>query len=315
MNSNNKQKVSDFFASYSYELQSKMKRLDFLIGKDHWLSVGNYKESLLRNLLSNVLPKKFEVSTGFIIACDEKGKEIKSKQQDIIIWDSSEYAAIFRDGEFVILPPEACKAVIEIKSTLSNTTLKKALHSSDDLFKFVRTPYIQNTSISKYIFAFSSDLHFPSSFFDGLSQFYSSKELPSLSLEDRINLTKDYWPGDDSWSLFSIDGIFVLGAGAILRDVRGFNKDSIRFLFNAYRSESDIVDHIYTFFEHVINRSINTLHGRAGFYYSKQPGLLSLMQHLKIIPDKEKPVMIFPPIDEEELYSDVEYQNVYKPKQ
>jgi hypothetical protein len=33
---------------------------------------------------------------------DDNGKEIKSKQQGIIIWGSNDDAAIFRDGDFVI---------------------------------------------------------------------------------------------------------------------------------------------------------------------------------------------------------------------
>ncbi|MGL1044646.1 hypothetical protein ACSTD6_20785 [Vibrio vulnificus] len=53
--------VHDYFVSYSHELQSKMKRLDGLIGRHHWLSVGEYKESILRDLLTELLPKKFEV--------------------------------------------------------------------------------------------------------------------------------------------------------------------------------------------------------------------------------------------------------------
>jgi len=126
-----------------------MKRLDFLIGRAHWLSVGNYKEELLRSLLKQLLPKKYEVSTGFILALDDNGKEIKSKQQDIIIWNSYEYAAIFRDGDFVIVPPEACKAVIEVKSTLTSQTMKKAMFASDCIVDFVRTPYIQNLNIGE----------------------------------------------------------------------------------------------------------------------------------------------------------------------
>ena len=66
-----------FLSSYNEELLSKVSRLDELIGRDHWLSVGNYKESILRSLISNILPRRYEVSTGFILACDRGGKLIK----------------------------------------------------------------------------------------------------------------------------------------------------------------------------------------------------------------------------------------------
>ena len=71
---------ANFLSSNSKELVSKVSRLDDLIGRDHWLSVGNYKESILRNLLSSTLPKKYEVSTGFIIASDREGKILKSNK-------------------------------------------------------------------------------------------------------------------------------------------------------------------------------------------------------------------------------------------
>ncbi len=313
MDINNKQKVSEFFASYSHELKSKMNRLDLLIGRDHWLSVGNYKESLLRDLLSNLLPKKYELSTGFILSTDDEGNEIKSKQQDIIIWDSSEYAAIFRDNDFVIVPPEACKAVIEVKSTLTTEKLKKALNSSDNLYEFVRIPSFRNHEIKKYIFAYSSNLTFPTGIYDGLNLFYTDNDPTKLSMEDRTKITKEKWPGNRSWSLFSIDGIFILDNGAIIRTVRAF-KSSIRFIFNAYQSDSIETDQVYTFFEHEINRSINSTNGNPGLYYEKQPGLLSLMRHLKICRAKEKPLMILPAFEKDQSYKDIEKQNVYVPK-
>ncbi|WP_206755122.1 DUF6602 domain-containing protein, partial [Leptolyngbya sp. FACHB-711] len=98
MNFNETNVFNKFLSSYNAELLSKVSRLDELIGRDHWLSVGNYKESILRSLISNILPRKYEVSTGFILASNRKGEILKSRQIDIIIWDSANYAPIFRDG-------------------------------------------------------------------------------------------------------------------------------------------------------------------------------------------------------------------------
>ncbi|WP_281649189.1 DUF6602 domain-containing protein [Parendozoicomonas sp. Alg238-R29] len=300
--------VSEYFSSYSHELKSKMMRLDALIGRDHWLSVGNYKESLLRDLLASLLPKKFEVSTGFILSADEHGNEIKSKQQDIIIWDSSEYAAIFRDNDFVIIPPEACKAVIEVKSTLRKDTLKRALGASDEFFMFVNTPLSQNIDIKKYIFSFGSELKFPHDIYDTLSSFYNETK---LNIDERIEHTSKLWPGDKSYSLFSIDGVFCLGLGAIIRDFRGFG-DDVRFMFKAYHPNSPGKDTLYAFFEHEINRQINTFHS-PGMYYAKQPGLLALMKNLDITPHAEKPLMVYPPVEEERMHDDINYTKVFVP--
>lgn len=271
-----------------------MKRLDFLIGRDHWLSVGNYKEELLRGLLKQLLPKKYEVSTGFILSLDENGNEIKSKQQDIIIWDSNDYAAIFRDGDFVIVPPEACKAVIEVKSTLTNETLKKAMYASDGIYDFVRTPYIQVLNISRYIFAYDSSMRFPQSYFDSIYDYYENDVEGQLSTEQRIDFTRSRWPQDKSAKLASIDGVFVLGVGAILREIRGDRDNKIKFIFEALELSGGEDDHVYTFFEHTLNTVINSPSNVPGLYYAKQPGLLSMMQKLSLHKPKQGGTMVYP---------------------
>lgn len=304
--------MSSFFSSYSHELKSKMKRLDFLIGRDHWLSVGNYKEDLLRRLLRHLLPKKYEVSTGFILALDVNGKEIKSKQQDIIIWDSNDYAAIFRDGDFVIVPPEACRVVIEVKSTLTSEKLKKAMTASDGIFDFIRTPYVQNLNISKYIFAYGSALSFPDSYFDSIHNFYKNDVAGQLSIEQRIEFTKNHWPQHNSANLASLDGIFVLGVGSILRRIRGYPNNQVRFIFEALELTSGQEDHVYTFFEHTINTVINSPSNRPGSYYEKQPGLFSMMQKIVLRPLKSGGVMVYPhSSDVLSAYTDLSEQMIY----
>ncbi|GEK16243.1 DUF6602 domain-containing protein [Aliivibrio fischeri] len=308
-----KNEISSFFSSHSHELKSKMKRLDFLIGRDHWLSVGNYKEELLRSLLKQLLPKKYEVSSGFILSLDNNGNEIKSKQQDIIIWDSNEYAAIFRDGDFVIVPPEACKAVIEIKSTLTSQTLKKAMSASDGIVDFVRTPYIQNLNIARYIFAYDSSLSFPKNYFDTIYDFYENDVDGQLSIEQRVEFTKERWPQDKSAKLASIDGIFVLGVGAILREIRGYSDDRVKFIFEALELSSGEEDHVYTFFEHTLNTVINSPSNSPGLYYAKQPGLFSMMQKVTLSRPKYGGTMVYPYSDDIlSVYKEMLIDNLYK---
>ena len=272
---------------------SKMQRLDYLIGRDHWLSVGNYKEELLRSLIKNLLPKRYEVSTGFILSLNENGEQLKSKQQDIIIWDSNDFSAIFRDGDFVILPPEACRAVIEVKSTLTRETLKKALSSSDDLHKFMKTPSLSQFKISKYIFSFGSGLNFPVGYFKSLCDFYDNDVDGQLSVSKRQECTRQFWPSTEKGENFTIDGIFSLNDGAILRDIAIDSNKTIRFIFKSFNLISDEVNHVYTFFEHIIHSDINAPNGRRGFYYSKQPGLFSLMSELSL-ETPEKGTMVYP---------------------
>lgn len=308
-----KDDISSFFSSHSHELKSKMKRLDFLVGRDHWLSVGNYKEELLRCLLKQLLPKKYEVSTGFILSLDGNGNQIKSKQQDIIIWNSNDYAAIFRDGDFVIIPPEACRALIEVKSTLTNQVLRKAMSASDDVIYFVQTPYIQNLNIARFIFAYSSQLKFPQGYFDAIYDFYENDVSEQLSIEKRIEFTKSRWPQDRSAHLASIDGVFVLGVGAILREIRGFRDDKVKFIFDALELSEGEDDHVYTFFEHVLNTVISSPNSTLGLYYSKQPGLFSMMQKISLSRPPYDGKMVCPYTDDIlSVYKDIDADMLYK---
>lgn len=303
----------EFFSSYNNELKSRMKRLDMLIGHDHWLSVGNYKESILRQLIANVIPKRYEVSTGFILASDKLGNPIKSKQIDILIWDSYDYAPVFRDGEFVIVPPEACKAVVEVKSRFRPDNLKQSLQSLDAIFEFVRTPLLQNVKIKKYIFYFDFDFssRFPDSIFNGLSRYYC--EQAEMPIAERIRCIDLRWPSDISWSLFSIDAIFVLGKGAILREPRSFG-DTAHLVFEAYKTCSeDFDDHTYSFFEHEIHRSISTIHS-SGLYYTKQAGLQSVANNIDIFRYPGKSIMILPELASENLWSNFPEILIYRPK-
>lgn len=304
---------TNFLSSYNKELLSKVSRLDELIGRDHWLSVGNYKESILRSLISNILPQKYEVSTGFILACDREGKVLKSKQMDIIIWDSVNYAPIFRDGDFVIVPPEACSAVVEIKGKLTSAELHDSLLNMDSLMEFCLTAYPIYNYIGKYIFAYdiANNFKFP----DGLWQVIANnyKKGHFISLEQRMELSNRDYPGNCWNSLFSIDGIFILPFGAIKRKVRWFNK-TIRFMFEGYTTVSASYNHTYAYFESEIQAHLAT-NGKSGLLYARQPGLFSVKRNMTISSTSPKNLMIFPALEQETmLYDDLDRSKIFVPK-
>jgi hypothetical protein len=140
-------------ATYSNELEAKKARLDDLVGADHWLSVGTYKEQLLRSLLSDRFPKRYEIGTGFVLANHRNRKRL-SDQIDLLVWDSQNHAPFFRDGDFVIVAPEALAAAIEVKSTLDGEELKAALRNLDSLLRF-RRHYRPGRPPHRSIFAFN----------------------------------------------------------------------------------------------------------------------------------------------------------------
>lgn len=99
--------------------------LSQLIHGNHEPSLGGYKERLLADAIRQSIPNRYEVATGFVAfptlknKNDETASHEISRQLDIIIYDGSEYAPIFRDNEFVIVPPRSVRAIIEVKSTAS----------------------------------------------------------------------------------------------------------------------------------------------------------------------------------------------------
>jgi hypothetical protein len=164
---------ADYLLTYSNELKAKMKRLNDLIGAKHWLSVGHYKESLIRSVLAPKLPRKFEVGTGFV-ADPRKGERVLSRQIDLLIWNSADFSPLFRDGEFVIVPPEALAAAIEVKSTLDAGKLNEALLNLDSLLQFCDS-FASEQAVYKSIFAYESSLAFPKGSLDVLYEYFNSK--------------------------------------------------------------------------------------------------------------------------------------------
>jgi hypothetical protein len=184
----------EYSDSFGKELMAKKDRLDAVVGEDHWLTVGNYKEAILRNLLKDRIPKKFEVGTGFVVA-RENADFVKSKQIDILVWDSSSFSPLFRDGDLVIIPPEACVAAIEVKSTLDHSTLVAGLENLEKVFSLVRR--INARSSGGYtpkpylaFFSYKKDerVNFPSYVFDKIREFYRNggdEDCP-WKFEDRL---------------------------------------------------------------------------------------------------------------------------------
>lgn len=117
-----------FLGSLSAEIRAKMDRVRTLVGDANWGEDGTYKEALVRSLLRDFLPRRYEVSTGFVRWWEGQ----VSRQLDVVIWDSQNTAPIMREGEFVVLHPDSVEAVIEVKSSLTRTNLRDALELLHD---------------------------------------------------------------------------------------------------------------------------------------------------------------------------------------
>jgi len=167
--------------SYAKEIKAIIKRADKLFGGKHWQSVGNYFESIVRNKLVDWIPQRCSIDTGFVVS-GEEGKIQRSKQIDIIIWDSQNFAPVFRDRSFVLIHPASLRVAIEVKRTLDATRLQEGLTNLDSLSQFipVNAEYFKHMDpkdrphFRRYLVAGQSKITFPDLVLNGLYKYYQS---------------------------------------------------------------------------------------------------------------------------------------------
>ena len=53
----------------------------------HNLEKGEWRESFIRNWLSEILPEKYGVTSGIVFSAEDGTGNIQSRQQDVIIYD------------------------------------------------------------------------------------------------------------------------------------------------------------------------------------------------------------------------------------
>lgn len=152
----------DYLASLSEELLAKSRRIDTLLR--HSGTVGSYREELVRALLRQVVPTRYEVSTGFIAE--------SPRQLDVLVWDAAHYSPLFHEQNFVVVPAQAVRAILEVKTRLTPGTLVEAIDILEDVTR--RRP--QPLPIFKGIFAFESDYKSDKAIIKATSAYYNSKD-------------------------------------------------------------------------------------------------------------------------------------------
>ena len=68
--------VPEYFESISLDLNALKNRVRNFISDAHWQTDGEWKESVLRNILRRHLPKNIEVGRGFIVRPEDCSTQI-----------------------------------------------------------------------------------------------------------------------------------------------------------------------------------------------------------------------------------------------
>jgi hypothetical protein len=116
----------DYFHSITLELQALKNRVRHFIRDHHWLTDGEWKESVLRAVLRRHLPQDVGVGKGFVIT-----QEGPSAQIDILLYDRS-CPVLYGDGDLVIITSDACMGIIEVKTHVDGAALHNAIQRVSD---------------------------------------------------------------------------------------------------------------------------------------------------------------------------------------
>lgn len=121
-----------YFEALTREMGSLRDRIRHFIGDAHWQTDGEWKESVLRSILRRHLPTTIGVGSGFIVTRDGPSTQI-----DILLYDRTR-PVLFRDGDFVIVTPDATVGVIEVKTKVRGGEYRSALTKINEIAKLHR---------------------------------------------------------------------------------------------------------------------------------------------------------------------------------
>lgn len=113
-------RIEDYFRSVTVEVEALKDRVRHLIEDHHWQTDGEWKESVIRQVLRRHLPTSVSVGRGFVVTATSV-----SHQLDVLIFDSSK-PVLFRDGDLAFVTPDAVLGAIEVKSRATPAILAAA---------------------------------------------------------------------------------------------------------------------------------------------------------------------------------------------
>lgn len=183
---------------------------------------------------------------------NRRGQKLLSRHIDVLIWDSTNYPPLFRNGYFVVITPDACHVAVEVKGHLTHAELNDAIDNLDSLSVFYEDLKLQRRAIHTYLFAFTADkkLKFPGTYFNALHGHYTRSD---ISLDVRVGQSSDEHRWHTSW----INGMAIVDAGGIAITRANWDKPPLAYM--AYETKATKLDDTYGFLERAILRALLNL--------------------------------------------------------
>jgi len=198
----------EIFAQAAEKLRRDFSELSVI---PHNALKGGEAEELLRRFLRAHLPRRFDVTSGFVI----DHKDAVSKQTDVIVYDALN-CPVYRASELAsIIPSDNVAAVIEVKSVLDKARLEEAFTNIEAVktlakFRVRDSGFLQTNSTLGCVFAFESSLT-PDTVANHYREFlkkqgHLGRHVDCIAILDRglINLVVNL-PVDPGWTAMLID--------------------------------------------------------------------------------------------------------------
>ena len=199
--------IEAYFRSLSDECVTLKDRVRYLIEDSHWPTDGEWKESVLRSMIRRSAPDNVTVGRGFVVSHQQCSTQI-----DVLLYDNN-FPVLYKDGDLVFITPASCRAIIEVKSSI---TLTQFTNAAAKLAKNAELIRQHGMGIPLFVGLFSYELQrqrkrvFVSALQDTANGNYSR-------LIDHVSLGPSsfikYWetaPGDDQtgydmWHLYKLN--------------------------------------------------------------------------------------------------------------
>jgi len=114
--------MDDLFSLVAEEFTARSAQIRRYVGT-HGPTIGAGHEVLLRSFLRDYLPTWVTVAHGMVR--DHTGA--MTGQIDLLIFNSTQFAPLYRIDDFVVIPPEAVVATIEVKTSVNKRDFAHAM--------------------------------------------------------------------------------------------------------------------------------------------------------------------------------------------
>ena len=166
----NRPDYGKYHLSVTDELYSLKDRIRNLVS--HWATDGESKEVALRSVLRRHLPESVIVGRGFVV-----GPDTSSTQVDVLVVHASK-PTLFKDGDLLIVTPDAVVAAIEVKTKLrTENEFKDAIEKLTAIEEMCRD-ITGRDSVWTGLFVFEGDITQQESILRACSSSYKSIKRP-----------------------------------------------------------------------------------------------------------------------------------------